>query len=114
MSVAVVPWRTAAAHCPGSLFFVRFAVWITGFSESFTVTVNVLTVLFPTASVAVTVTVVVPSAKREPEAGLLLTVTVPAQLSVAVGVKVTTAPQAPGSLLRLILAGTTSDGFSVS
>ncbi len=62
---------------------------------------------------AVTLTVVVPTANVEPEGGVLTNVT-PGQLSVAVGVKVTTAPHAPGSLLTEMSAGTVSAGFSVS
>src|SRR5712672_638999 len=86
----------------------------TGFSVSVTVTAKDFVVLFACASVAVTVTVVVPTGKTEPEAGLLVMVTVPGQLSVAVGVKVATAPHAPESLLRVIFVGTVSDGPSTS
>jgi hypothetical protein len=43
---------------------------ITGFSLSVTVTVNVLTVVFPEGSVAVEVTVVDPTGKNDPDAGL--------------------------------------------
>ncbi len=62
---------------------------------------------------AVTVTVVVPTANVEPDKGVLATVT-PGQLSVAVGVNVTTAPQTPASLLTMMSAGTVRSGFSVS
>src|SRR6266576_5657309 len=62
----------------------------TGPSVSLTVTVKVFVSVFPAASVAVDVTVVAPLGNTEPEAGLLTTLT-PAQLSVAVTVKVTTA-----------------------
>jgi hypothetical protein len=53
--------------------------------------------------VAVTVTVVVPVGKVDPEAGLLITVTFE-QPSVAVGLKLTTAEQAPESVTVLMLA----------
>jgi hypothetical protein len=61
-----------------------------GFSVSLTVTVNVQLAVLPAASVAVLVTVVVPFGKTEPDGGLLTMVT-SEQLSVAVGVKFTTA-----------------------
>jgi hypothetical protein len=63
---------------------------IVGFSVSLTVTENEQLLVLPAASVAVTVTVVVPLGKTEPEGGLLTMVT-SEQLSVAVGVKFTTA-----------------------
>jgi hypothetical protein len=59
--------------------------------------------VFPAASVAVAVTVVAPRANVEPEAGLY--VTVAEQLSVAVAANVTTAVQAPLSVLAEISAG---------
>ena len=55
---------------------------ITGFSVSFTTTLNVHVAVLPAASVAVAVTAVVPNRNVEPEAGLETTVT-PGQLSVA-------------------------------
>ena len=61
-----------------------------GFWVSLTVTVNEQLLELPAASVAVTVTVVVPLGKTEPDGGLLTMVT-SEQLSVAVGVKFTTA-----------------------
>src|SRR5258706_15294123 len=69
-----------------------------GFSVSFTVTVKVLVVGFPWSSVSGTRTVVGPTGNVEPEGGVLTDAT-PGQLSVAGGVKVTTAPHPPGSLL---------------
>ena len=63
--------------------------------------------------VAVTVTVVVPTGKKDPEAGLE-TIVVPGQLSVAVGVKVTTAPHTLGSLPLTIFAGQVTTGACVS
>jgi hypothetical protein len=63
-----------------------FTGWvvITGGRLSITVTVKVQVELLPHASVAVEVTVVTPIGKAKPEAGLLIMVTAPAQLSVAV------------------------------
>jgi hypothetical protein len=66
------------------------------------VIVKVCEAELPAASVAVTVTVVVPVAKLEPDAGLLVTVTF-AQLSVADGLKLTTAEHAPASVTVLML-----------
>ncbi len=60
------------------------------------------------------VTVVVPTGKFDPEAGVLVTVPTPGQLSVAEVVNVTTAPQTPASLLTVMSVGTVSAGFSVS
>ena len=62
---------------------------------------------------AVTLTVVVPTGKVVPERGELEYVT-PGQLSVAAGLKLTTAPQRPASLPTVMLAGTVRTGFSVS
>jgi hypothetical protein len=59
---------------------------------AFTVTLNVQRVVFPQASLAVVVTVVVPTGNTEPEAGLETRDTSPGQLSVAVTLKLTTAP----------------------
>ena len=53
-----------------------------------------------------------PVGKKAPEVGPE-TVT-PGQLSAAVTVKLTAAPQSPGSLLTVMFAGTVSVGFSVS
>src|SRR5262245_51595811 len=66
--------------------------WRTPLHWYCTQTTNVLVVVLPAASVAVQVTVVLPGAKVEPEAGEQVTGTVPSTLSVAVAVKVTTAP----------------------
>ncbi len=60
------------------------------------------------------VTVVVPTGKVDPEAGVLVTVPTPGQLSVTDVVKLTTAPQTPASLLTVMSVGTVSAGFSVS
>ena len=59
----------------------------------------------PQASVAVDVTVVVPIGNAVPEAGVLTIVTAPAQLSVAVTEKFTTAVQLPTGVVTLIFAG---------
>ena len=53
---------------------------------SFTVTVKVQELLLPLESVAVHVTLVVPFTNVEPDAGAQVTVVVPGQLSLAVGV----------------------------
>jgi hypothetical protein len=86
---------------------------ITGGSLSITVTVKEHVALFPEESVAVAVTVVTPTGKKLPEAGTEATVTFE-QLSVAVGVKVTTAPQTPRSLNLLMFAGQVITGGCVS
>ena len=69
-----------------------------------TVTVKVHVEVLPCASVAVLVTVVVPRAKVLPLAGLLATVT-PAQLSVALTLKVTLLLHPPGAALTVIFPG---------
>src|SRR3954465_6941403 len=56
--------------------------------------------------------VVVPVGKNVPEVGPV--VVTPGQLSVAVTVNGTAAPQTPGSLLTMMFAGTVNEGFSVS
>mgnify|MGYP007001774709 CR=1 FL=1 len=96
MNVAFVPAQTVLlAGC----------VVITGNWPSFTVTVNVHVEVLPHASVAVEVTVVVPIGNAEPDAGELTIVTAPPQLSVAVGVKFTTAEQEPTGVVTVIFAG---------
>ena len=77
------------------------------------VTVKVLVVTLPAASVATLVTGVVPFGKTVPEAGVLTTVT-PGQLSAPVTVKLTTASHLPASVLTTIGAGTVRVGGSVS
>jgi anti-sigma factor RsiW len=69
--------------------------------------------VWPFAAVAVQVTGVVPTEKVEPEAGEQATVT-PGQLSLAVAMKVATAPQVPGALLSVWLAGQVIVGGCVS
>src|SRR5678815_3367616 len=86
---------------------------ITGGSLSVTVIVNEQVVLLPDESVAVDVTVVTPTGKKLPEAGNEVTVTL-GQLSVAMGVKVTIAPQTPRSLNLLMFAGQVITGGCVS
>jgi hypothetical protein len=54
--------------------------------EGDTVTVNVQLLALLAASLAVQVTVVVPTEKLDPDGGMHVAVTVPEQLSVAVGV----------------------------
>ena len=114
LSVAVGVKVTTASHRPGSLLTIISAgQTTTGSSSSFTVTSNVHTLVLPEASVAVTVTVVVPNGNILPEAGTL-EIVVPVQLSVAVGVKVTTASHRPGSLLTIISEGQVTTGSSSS
>ena len=105
---------TAAVQRPASVFTERLAGQvIAGFSVSFTVTWNVQLDVFPEASVAVAVTVVAPTGNVDPEAGEAETVA-PGQLSVTGIWKLTTAPQAPGSLLTVMFAGQVSCGASLS
>jgi hypothetical protein len=90
---------------------------IVGLVSSFTVTVNVQVWVLPFTSVAVTVTVVgVPFAKKDPDAGLEVTLDI-AQLSVAVGAaQVTTLPQAvlPAPVVVTIFAGQVICGLVLS
>jgi hypothetical protein len=86
----------------------------TGFSQSFTVTQNEQTPVFPALSVAVQVTLVVPTLKVEPDAGVQVGVRLPSQLSVAEALKVTTAPHTPLSLHWVIGPGQLTTGFSQS
>src|SRR6185436_20507801 len=87
---------------------------ITGFSVSFTVTVNVQAFVLPVASVAVQVNVVTPLLKVEPLAGRHAT-EAKAQLSAAVGAdQLTSAVQSPASVLCVMFAGQVMLGFSVS
>src|SRR6185295_8487863 len=67
----------------------------------------------PEASVATHETVVVPFAKAEPEGGVQIAVA-PGQLSLVVGVNVTTAEQRFESVLLVILAGHVMAGACVS
>jgi hypothetical protein len=69
---------------------------IKGFSRSCTVTVKMQRFVLPLASVATQVTVVTPTISRVPEAGEHTSVA-PAQLSLNVGAKETTASQRPAS-----------------
>ena len=84
-----------------------------GASASFTVTVKEQLALLPAASVAVQWTVVMPFEKRLPLAGLQ-PMLAPAQLSLAVAAKATTAPHWPGSLLTMMSPGQWAAGGSVS
>src|SRR5439155_2611179 len=61
----------------------------TGAVESTTVTVKLFMPVLPLPSLAVHVTVVVPNTKELPEAGLQLTETGPAQISLALALKLT-------------------------
>ena len=93
LSVAVaLPRETLVAlHIPASVLTDTLAGGvITGFSVSFTVTVNEQVSPVP----AVTFTVVIPLEKKEPEAGIAVTVP---QIIVDATLKLTTAPHWPGS-----------------
>jgi hypothetical protein len=91
LSLAVAVNMTTAVHTPESVVVVILpGQTAVGASLSLTVTVNMQVDVLPDASVAVQVTVVVPLANAEPDAGVHDVVT-PKQLSIAVGVNVTTA-----------------------
>ena len=68
----------------------------------------------PEVSVAVLVTVVTPIGKTLPEGGLLTTVTIEEQLSVAVTLKLTTAPHWPLNAATWVSAGQVITGAVVS
>ena len=103
---------TTALQALGSVLWVMFAgQLIVGFTASFTVTVNEQAAVRPAPSVTVQLTDVVPLGKATPEAGVQTTAPCPSgQLSVAVGSNVTTAVQAPASVLPVIFAGQVIDG----
>ena len=65
---------------------------------SSTVTSKLALPVLPAASVALQVTVVAPRGKVLPEAGLQVGVRAPSTSSVALALKVTTAPRGPGRL----------------
>src|ERR1051325_3416 len=81
-----------------------------GGSVSLTVTVNLHMLVLSTLSVAVQLTVVVPTGNVEPLDGAQTTVGV-GPLSVAVTVKLTTAPHRPGSLVCKRFAGQVMTGL---
>src|SRR4051812_37091224 len=113
LSVAVTLKFTTALHEFASVFTVILEGTLrTGSSLSFTVTLNEHVLIFPEASVAVTFTIVVPIANTDPEAAEV--VTVAEQLSVAVALKVTTAPHEPGSEFTVMSAGQLITGASLS
>ena len=66
--------------------------------------------LLPHTSVAVTVTVVKPTGNEDPEAGTEVIVTAPAQLSVAVGTKLTGTAQVPAMDATVMFAGQVNTG----
>src|SRR5918911_2109918 len=92
---------------PGTL--TTGAVW----STRFTVTLKLALPVLPCESVAVQVTVVVPTGKVLPEDGLQLTGSGPSRLSLALALKVTTAPPALCVLVTMSL-GTLTTGAVVS
>jgi hypothetical protein len=81
---------------------------------SSTVTVKLQLAMLPAASVTEQLTVVVPFGKTDPDAGLHVGVPTPGQLSVAVGMKFTTAEHWPGSFPWVMFAGHVMTGFWVS
>ena len=78
---------------------------------SFTVTVKLQLAMLPAASLTEQFTVVVPFGKVDPDAGLQTGVPTPEQLSVAVGMKFTTAEHWPGSFPWVMFAGHVMTGF---
>lgn len=81
LSVAVGVNETFAPHWPAVLLTIIFAgQTMVGNCISLTLIVNVQVVVLPVASVAVHVTVVIPTGKKDPDAGLAVTIT-PGQLS---------------------------------
>ena len=95
LSVANTLNVTTALHFPGSALTYLFVQFNTGGILSVTVTLKEHVTVLPEASVAVDVTIVVPTEKNEPDDGTDTTFT--EQLSVAVTLKLTTAPHVPGS-----------------
>ena len=85
---------------------------IVGGVESITVTVKLQVAVLPDGSVATLVTVVVPRLNVLPEAGVLTTVAL--QLSVAVTLKLTVAPQLLADAATLMLPGQVMTGAVVS
>ena len=114
LSLGVGANVTTAEQRFGSVFLMRFAGQVmVGACASLTVTGNEQEAVLLEASVVTHATVVVPFGKAEPDGGVQ-TVVAPAQLSVAVGVNVTTAVQTFGSVFLVILAGQVMVGACVS
>jgi len=112
LSSAVAENVTCASQRPGSVTAAVSAGQITsGRSKSLTVTENVQRFVFPLASVPTHVTTVWPTTKWLPDAGEQTTV-VPAQLSFALAVKVTTASQRPNWLFVTTFCGQLTTGTS--
>ena len=104
--LAVTLKVTLLVHRPGLALTAIFpGQMIVGGWLSRTVTVNVQLLVLPLASVAVEATVVVPRGKDEPLGGALTTTGVPAQLSVAVTLKVTLLAHWPGMALTVMFPG---------
>nr|WP_238145304.1 hypothetical protein [Antricoccus suffuscus] len=93
-SVAVAVKVTGAPSAPIAATVMSIGSCNTGAVESVTVTENVPVPTFPAASVAVHDTGVVPIGNVDPDAGEQVTGTSPLTRSVAVALKVTTAPDA--------------------
>src|SRR5436190_1753625 len=104
--VATQELLTKAVTSPGQV--------MVGGCLSSTVTVNVQELLLPELSVAVLVTVVVPTGNEEPLAGLLTTVTEPAQLSDVGMAKVTLLAQEPAAALAVMFPGQVIEGGCLS
>jgi hypothetical protein len=85
----------------------------TGAWLSVTITLKVQVDVLPQPSVAVATTAVVPTAKKLPEARVVVTVA-PEQLSVAVTLNVTFAPHWPGAAVTQGLAGQVITGAKLS
>ena len=83
---------------------------IEGGCVSLTVTVNEQLAELPAASVAVTLIVVIPFGNVVPDAGELITLTMPEQLSVAEGLKVTTAEHILGAVETVMFEGHVGTG----
>jgi hypothetical protein len=83
----VPPDAVSVDEPPVQIEGLELAMLHTG--SGLTVTVNACVAVFPQASVAIIFTVVIPTGNVSPEAGMLLTVTGPRQLSTAVIKKVT-------------------------
>jgi hypothetical protein len=89
------------ASLPVTMFDGQLMV---GACVSFTVTVNDALPEFPAASLTEQLTVVVPFGNSEPEAGLQDGEPTPGQLSLTVGVNVTSAEHSFGSVFCVIFA----------
>ena len=113
MSLAVAVKLAAAPEGPVASFEMSLGTVTMGGVVSWTITLNEALPVLPCASVAEQVTDVVPMAKVEPEAGRQVVATLPSTMSLAVAVKVATAPAAPAASL-VMSDGTLTIGGVVS